>query len=604
MAVLMRARWHWEHAIGAMLCVLWLALAFHGAWVLSATMDEPPHIGDGLTVLTYGDYRMNPEHPPLFKVLAAIPPKFILDMRMRYSLDDRHLPAFFDPDQMVWGYYAIHLNTNTISSAGGNPQRVLLVARIMPILMGLVGGLVAWAWAAEFAGRRAGLFAMTLLLFYPEYLGHARFVTLDVPTLTACGLISLAAWRAWKRPTLRHLAGFVAASSVLALVKLPVIFFCVFQCLTILLLMMARRPRLAEWMKPAPRWTWRVVGGVATALLLSGYLMQWAGSGFRFSLISPDVEPPRRTPQYVDMNRLSDNAIGQAIRWVHARHLLPETALGTIAHVLSIEGRIMVLNGEARRTGWYSYFVYTILYKTPIVYLAGLLSLPIAGVLLGRRMLGRANGPRYSRLRLRAGAVVMLVLPFLLLFLLTSCGRLNIGHRHVLFVYLPWCVLLGVFADLSMRRFAPMRLVVPLAMLWVVGLTLYWQPNQATFFNTIGGGSALEGGRHLRDSNIDWGQDLARAGRELRRLGYTRANLAYFGAGRPESYGITDYVWLLDRYPFAVNMPEGRDPDPTLPTIVSLNAMQAVIMLFPGRFDRQPQSTVNSILIFPPESLP
>ena len=40
-------------------------------------------------------------------------------------------------------------------------------------------------------GELAGLMAAGLLMFYPEYLGHSRFVTLDVPTLVFVAAISL-----------------------------------------------------------------------------------------------------------------------------------------------------------------------------------------------------------------------------------------------------------------------------------------------------------------------------------------------------------------------------------------------------------------------------
>src|SRR6266566_817566 len=39
----------------------------------SVTVDEVSHIGAGVSYLERLDLRMNPEHPPLAKVLAAIP---------------------------------------------------------------------------------------------------------------------------------------------------------------------------------------------------------------------------------------------------------------------------------------------------------------------------------------------------------------------------------------------------------------------------------------------------------------------------------------------------------------------------------------------------
>ena len=43
----------------------------------SATMDEVAHLPAGYSYLTQKDMRLNPEHPPLLKDLAAIPLLFI-----------------------------------------------------------------------------------------------------------------------------------------------------------------------------------------------------------------------------------------------------------------------------------------------------------------------------------------------------------------------------------------------------------------------------------------------------------------------------------------------------------------------------------------------
>ena len=39
----------------------------------SATMDEVAHLPAGYSYVVTRDFRMNPEHPPLVKVLAALP---------------------------------------------------------------------------------------------------------------------------------------------------------------------------------------------------------------------------------------------------------------------------------------------------------------------------------------------------------------------------------------------------------------------------------------------------------------------------------------------------------------------------------------------------
>src|SRR6185436_10278310 len=44
---------------------------------LSATTDEPVHLAAGYSYWQTRDFRMNPEHPPLAKLIAAFPLLFI-----------------------------------------------------------------------------------------------------------------------------------------------------------------------------------------------------------------------------------------------------------------------------------------------------------------------------------------------------------------------------------------------------------------------------------------------------------------------------------------------------------------------------------------------
>ena len=47
----------------------------------SPTFDEGAHIYSGYSYWTNADFGMNPEHPPLVKLLAAVP---LLSMHLRY----------------------------------------------------------------------------------------------------------------------------------------------------------------------------------------------------------------------------------------------------------------------------------------------------------------------------------------------------------------------------------------------------------------------------------------------------------------------------------------------------------------------------------------
>ena len=68
--------------------------------LLSATTDETAHLPSGYSYLETGDLRLNPQHPPLIKLLAALP---LLALRPQLKLQDPAWTAS-PPDEMAFGY--------------------------------------------------------------------------------------------------------------------------------------------------------------------------------------------------------------------------------------------------------------------------------------------------------------------------------------------------------------------------------------------------------------------------------------------------------------------------------------------------------------------
>src|SRR5215470_18626537 len=91
--------------LAVLLLALMAVLAGGAALRESVTVDEVSHIGSGVSYLQKLDLRMNPEHPPLPKVLAALP-LVLRGARADYShiswtFSEKFFPAFFG--QWVFG---------------------------------------------------------------------------------------------------------------------------------------------------------------------------------------------------------------------------------------------------------------------------------------------------------------------------------------------------------------------------------------------------------------------------------------------------------------------------------------------------------------------
>ena len=59
--------------LAGILLLLFVAHALSASLIKTPTYDEPAHIGAGLSYLRTRDFKVNLQHPPLLKELAALP---------------------------------------------------------------------------------------------------------------------------------------------------------------------------------------------------------------------------------------------------------------------------------------------------------------------------------------------------------------------------------------------------------------------------------------------------------------------------------------------------------------------------------------------------
>ena len=93
----------------------------------SAIMDELAHIPAGYGYVKYLDYRLNPEHPPLVKMLAALP----------LTLMDLDFPTGRPAWQSeVNGQWAA--GAQFLYESGNDADQIVKWARVGPILLTLI----------------------------------------------------------------------------------------------------------------------------------------------------------------------------------------------------------------------------------------------------------------------------------------------------------------------------------------------------------------------------------------------------------------------------------------------------------------------------------
>ena len=114
--------------------------------------------------------RLNPEHPPLLKDLAAFPLLF--------------MPLNFDTTQPFWEENPNDAQWNSgryfLYQAGNNPEKIVFWSRLPIILLALILGIFIFVWTRQLAGITAGFIALLLYAFDPNILGHNHYVTTDL----------------------------------------------------------------------------------------------------------------------------------------------------------------------------------------------------------------------------------------------------------------------------------------------------------------------------------------------------------------------------------------------------------------------------------------
>jgi len=95
----------------ASLLIIMFFLAFSSYLEDSITMDELAHIPAGFSYLSQRDFRINPEHPPLIKDLAALP---LLFLNLNFPKDS---PAWTEGINEQWSF-----GWEFLYNSGNNPD--------------------------------------------------------------------------------------------------------------------------------------------------------------------------------------------------------------------------------------------------------------------------------------------------------------------------------------------------------------------------------------------------------------------------------------------------------------------------------------------------
>src|SRR3989344_4573342 len=143
----------------------------------SPAYDEITHLPSGFSYLKTGELKLNPEHPPLIKMLAAFP---LLFLDLKFNASD---PDLAGAQTKEWQFGSNFLFANGV-------DRVMFWGRIPMILLSVLLGWYIFRWGKDLFGYEAGIIGLLIYALMPNIIAHSQLVTTDLG-LTVFSFISL-----------------------------------------------------------------------------------------------------------------------------------------------------------------------------------------------------------------------------------------------------------------------------------------------------------------------------------------------------------------------------------------------------------------------------
>ena len=454
----------------------------------SVTVDEVAHIGAGLSYLQKLDLRFNEEHPPLPKVLAALP----LVLRgthadyshISWTFSDAFFPAYLG--EWVFGEWVL--------TKWNEPVPTLAWARAPMLVVALILGWVLFLDARRLGGDWAGLLCLGVYVSTPAFIAFAPLVHTDL-AVTLFSLLTL--WRfaeIWQNPTRKNavLFSLCLAAALLSKFTANILFFAfVAFALSTRWRPVPGQPVAKPEARAWRRLRWRVtLQGILWAALIV-YLFY-----FIFSIHQPTSA----------LDRLGHGAATEPLR----RILMPPWLyLRGVLVVLFTASRPTYILGHGYSHGVWFYFPVLFLFKSALGFL-GLLALALSLALTQKRR-DEANAPAIRNEFAIHWRVLWVSLIIFTGFCLLS--RLDISIRHF---SIPLLLLILLLAPLPrmierLQYSAPNGARFVAALVVVLTLSCLFTAVRAYpyYFPYL---NALCFGRPgyvlVNDSNLDWNQSL------------------------------------------------------------------------------------------------
>ena len=589
-------------AIAAVAIVTFVVFVAGNIATTGPSNDETVHLVAGYTYLATGDYRLNPEHPPLLKKLAALPllsmsvwPAKLMapgDGTASYPMLREAWAMSFTKPIAHW-VFAHHLlfslRDDALRRVAADPLHVPTTvkyerrdflndtgamfrrARIAMMLPGVLLALVIFVWSRELWGWWAAAFSVLLFCCDPNFIAHTGLVTTDVGVSLLMTTALYFFWRTSRKFTWLDATAFAIAFALAQVAK----FSAVLMIPMLLILAVHRRKQLAQ--------TAIVIALAAVTTVLA----IWATYGFRFTAA---VDPALAVQEETEVRKhLIDSQFETTDReptghpWILST--LQETAATKIVaqqfpNIAPPFSAVRPLMRDVKLPLSAKIILFFNRYHLlPEGYLNGIASVQLSSISRNVYLRGDYGVHGFASyffwttlykvpipilvalaigvvlaFRGRTSALPYLAWPIVIYLMVAVVSAVNIGHRHILPIFPLLYIACGAIAPVWRRwprkrliatvAIAIVLLIVPLVVVLTIPLAPMWG-HHLSYMNELAGGP-IYGYQRLVDSNLDWGQDLPELAQWLDEHRVTEpVYLLYFGTADPKYYGIRHTNGLL-----------------------------------------------------------
>jgi len=555
-----------KYGILAIILVSSFALMLNASQQESAIMDELAHVPAGYGYVHELDARLNPEHPPLIKIVSALP---LLFQDLAFPTDS---PAWNDEVNGQWV-----AGTQFFYESGNDADRLIQWARLGPIVLTVLLSLLIFVWSQSLMGSWWAPIPTALTAYSPSILAHGHYVTTDIGASLGFILAIFFFSRFMMHNSRKNLVYAGLAYGIAQLLKFSAILLIPLFLFLIAVFVFVKafnhRVSLFGKLKHFVQYGFRYLAYLA-GIFAIGYFLVYLVY-IPITLNYPMEKQTTDTTAILTSFGMQDNAIPPCTLAQPKARCLADLDIAMTTNSITrpfaqyMLGVLMVIQratggntgyfmNEVSAAGWWYYFPVVFFYKEPLpslILLGFALLLGIGSFLKNFRGPASLKDRFFTYVNLNFAEFSML--SFIVLYWAYSMkSPLNIGIRHVL----PTIPLMYIIAAGRIKRWTRqdfdftqglfrnlMTAIVGMVkssfktaaviffVVWYIAESLLTGPYFISYFNTLAGGTP-NGYRIVTDSNYDWGQDLKRLAQFTEEHNIDKIAVNYFGGGSVHYY--------------------------------------------------------------------